>query len=545
MMDLTALSDADFSALQRGDLKSMSEAGFSSLIQAQSAAMPREVKLANRQYAAKEKHFSDILGSMSTGEKFAAGMGKHFSDIGTAVKQAIPGSSVTRQTVDETRALEAPLMQTTPARVGYMAGAVSTGLPAAMLPGAGSLIGAAAYGGGLGALTPVGEGESVASNAGLGALGGVAGNALGRATSQAIAPTMNKPAAAMVGNGITLTPGQRLGGGWKRAEDAMTSMPVIGDSIKSAQRRSFEEFNAAIADRALTKIGGKLPPGTMGREAVAYTEKALGDAYESAINRIGSVRADPQFVSDIGKLQTMLKASPMPKDVQAQFVKVVNSQMLGKFQGQGAITGRTFKEMESEIGRLATRYGADASVDKQLLGDALQEAQAMLRGLLERSAGPDLAKDVKAVNSGWAEFKRMQRAAGMVGAKEGVFSPEQYMSAVKALDKSKDKGAFARGSALGMDIADPAVKAMGSTVPDSGTPFRTLMANPVQGAVSTAIGSPLMALYSRPAQNALQMLMSGQRPALATKAAAELQMAAPTLSALGITGANVYQRTPR
>jgi len=39
------------------------------------------------------------------------------------------------------------------------------------------------------------------------------------------------------------------------------------------------------------------------------------------------------------------------------------------------------------------------------------------------------------------------------------------------------------------------------------------------------------------------MLMTGKRPALATKAAAELEAAMPALNALGFTGANVYQQT--
>jgi hypothetical protein len=229
--------------------------------------------------------------------------------------------------------------------------------------------------------------------------------------------------------------------------------------------------------------------------------------------------------------------------VQAQFYKAIQNQIEGKFMGQGVMTAQTFKDAESELGRLASKYAADPSADKQLLGDALQEAQAALRRLLERGAGPDVAADAKAANAGWAEFKRMQRASTMLGAKDGVFSPENYMNAVKALDRSKDKGAFARGSALGQDFGADALRVMGNTVPDSGTPFRTLMNEPVKGAVSAAAGAPLMAAYSRPVQNAIQMLLSGKRPALATKAAAELEMAAPALAALGINVGNAYQRS--
>jgi uncharacterized protein YbjQ (UPF0145 family) len=541
-MDLTALSDQDFSALQAGDLAKMSDAGFAQLLKAQDAAEPRQAKIDKA--AARAKEQNDPTKLMTGGELLAAGAGKFINDIGLAARQAMPGSSVTRQTVDEQKALDAPLMKTWQGKTGYMGGAALASAPLMLAPGANTMLGSAAYGAGMGALSPVGTGDSVLQNAGFGAAGGFVGAGIAKAGSRVLAPKPQAGTQGLIDADIVLTPGQRLGGAWKRGEDAMTSMPFTGDFIRSQQRRTFEEFNAAVANKALKPINSKLPKGVVGRDAIAYTEKAIGDAYESVLNRVGTVRADPAFNTEIANLTQMVRGSTMPADVQAQFNKAIQSQIKGKLQGQSAMTAETFKQAESELGRLASLYGADASVDKQLLGDALQEAQAALRRMLERSAGPRHAADVKAANAGWAEFKRMQRAASMQGAKDGVFSPEQYMNAVKALDPSKDKGAFARGTALGQQFGSDALRLMGGTVPDSGTPFRTLMANPINGLVSATLGSPVAAAYSsRPVQNALQILASGKRPALATRAAAELEAAAPALSALGITGVNAYRRT--
>jgi hypothetical protein len=542
-MDLSTLSDADFQALQSGNLKGMSDAGFSQLLVAQQAALNPQQRQQQDTESAQRKAMQSVIDGMSGPDRVAAAAGKAVTDVGRAMLQAMPGSKMDRAKVDEIRRTDAPLMATPGGKLGYGLGSVATALPLAFAPGANTLTGAAIYGGMSGALSPVGTDDSVMRNALMGSAGGMAGVGAANMLAGTLAPKVPAAARTLIDSGVTLTPGQRMGGVFKRAEDALTSMPVTGDAIRTAQRRSFEDFNASVANRALAPINAKLPAGVVGRDAIAYTERAIGDAYDSVLRQIGVVRADSSFASEIASLRAMVRNSPMPAEVQGQFDKVIASQISGKLQGQGAMTAQTFKEAESELGRLATKYSADASVDKQLLGDALQEAQAALRRMLERSAGPQYANDVKAANAGWAEFKRMQRAATMLGAKDGVFSPENYMNAVKALDKSKDKGAFARGSALGQDLGADAVRVMGGTVPDSGTPFRTLVNEPLKGIVSATLGAPIQAAYSRQVMNALQMLQSGKRPALATRAAAELEMAAPTLGALGITGANVYQRS--
>jgi hypothetical protein len=540
-MDLTTLTDEDLDALQRGDLKSMSDAGFAQLLQTQQAALSPEQK-ANQRFAAASQR-NNPVNEMSQGRRFRAAIGKAFADTGRAIVQ--PFGGISRQEVDEIKAQDAPLMGTTAGKLGYVTGMGAIAAPAALMPGAGSAVGGPLYGAALGALSPVGTDDSVSSNALAGSLAGLAGWGATKGLARMMSPKPPSGVQEVSGAGIPLTPGQRMGGPWKRMEDAAASIPFTGDTIKNAQRRSFEGFNAAVANRALKPIGASLPPNVKGREAVEFTESALGAAYESSLKRIGSVKADTAFFNEIGNLRSMVRNSPMPADVQQQFDKVISGQLAGKFQGQTSMTAQTFKEVESELGRLATRYASDPSVDKQLLGDALQEVQATLRSLVERTAkNPQDAEDIKAANKGWAEFKRMQRASTFLGAKDGIFSPENYMNAVKALDKSKDKSAFARGDALGQDLAEPALRIMGNTVPDSGTPFRTMINEPVKGIASAALTSPVAALYSSPrALNMLQLALSPKRPALATKAAAELEAAAPLLNALGISGVTSYRAT--
>lgn len=531
-MDLSRLSDKDLQELSRGNLAGMSEAGFATLVVAQERAMPFQDKAARMR--ARVTAEVNPVNDMSGPQRFAAGIGKAAFDVGRAVKQAAGG--LTREQVDEIKRLDAPLMATPGGRAGYVTGVGGLGLLSQALPGAGSVLGSTLYGGAIGALSPLGTGDSLQQNVALGALGG-GGSALAvNRTKAALAPNIAPSARSLMDQGVPLTPGQQLGGLWRRIEEGATSLPVTGDAIRQAQLRATVGMNAAVANRALAPIGAKLPEGLQGREAVAFVENTLGRVYDAALSRMGAVKADPAFTQELSSLRQMVRGGALPDDVKRQFDSVIKSQVDSKLQGQRAMTAQTWKQADSELGRLAARYSADASADKQMLGDALLEAQAAMRRWAQRAAPSDVSQDLSAANQGWAQFKRMQRAASAQTARDGVFSAEQYAAAVRALDKSKDHGAIARGNALGLDFADDAIATLGRTVPDSGTPFRTLVSQPVSGSVSGLLTSPVWAAYSSPrVLSAIQTAVSGRRPALATKAAAELEAMSPLLRALGVT----------
>lgn len=539
MMDLTKLNDSDLMALQSGDLAKMSDAGFAELVKATQAAKPLEQKQAEAIQNAREQN--DPTKGMSTFDLARAGWGKSVSDLGTAVKQALGG--VSRQQVDERRKLDAPLMAKPAAKAGFVLGTAANAAPVMLAPGANTLGGSTAYGAVLGALSPVGTNDSVLLNAGMGAAGGAAGYGAATTASRVLGPRIPAEAKALKDAGINMTPGQRMGGAWKRIEDAMTSLPVAGDMIRNAQLQSFMDFNAAVANDALKPIGAALPKGAAGRDAVKYVRDTIGGVYDSVLSRVGQVARDQTMQQELSALRNSVRQSVLPKEVKAQFDAAIRAQIDGKFQGRGVMLSQTFKDAESELGRLASKYAGDMSADKQLLGDALQEAQAILRRTLERSSSPEIAADAKAANAAWAKFVRMQKAAGMQGARDGIFSPEQYNAAVRAMDQSVRKGSYAAGEALGQRLSDPALSVMGRTVPDSGTPFRTLVNEPVKGLLSMGIaGAPVAAVYNPASIRALNALMSGNRPALATKLAAELQALEPAMAAAGISGANAYQR---
>jgi hypothetical protein len=510
---------------------------------------------------------------MSTFDRAAAGVGKAFSDTWLGLRSLTGNASA--QEVAEARNRDAPLMDTGAGMAGNIGGQVLTAVaPGGVVAGAGKLAGAvgaaragqaltragqaamtpttikgaAIQGAALGAAQPAVDTGERFTNAAFGAGGGAGGQALFKGAASLVKPNTDPNALRMIAEGITPTPGQLLGGGFKRAEEGLTSVPIVGDSIKAAQGRAVGDLNRAAINRALTPVGAKLPKGMTGREAIEFAGDELGKRYDALLPKL-TTQADGDFIQDISGLQNMMATGSIDPAKAKQFEAILQNQLLGKFQpganGAPTLTGETMKAIEGDLGQLARQFRASPDPDQRMLGDALMEVQDTLRRNVERS-NPQFAAELKAINTGYANFKRVQKAASSVAAEDGVFSASQLQNAVKASDRSKDKGAFAKGKALMQDLSEPAKAVLGPKVPDSGTPFRLLTTGGAATAgylldpsvALAALTAP--ALYSRPGQSALAALIAS-RPAGAEPVSNALRRLAPYAS-LPAIGASTQQR---
>lgn len=514
---------------------------------------------------------------MSTFDKAAAGVGKAMSDTWLGLR-SLTGNA-TGEEVAERRRLDAPLMDTGAGMAGNIAGQVGMALaPGGAIAGAGKLAGAAgaaragaalsgagqaamapttikgaaALGGAFGLAQPAVDTGERAMNAGLGGLGSAGGHAVLKGLARVVSPQTDANALKLMAEGITPTPGQILGGGWKRTEEALTSIPLAGDVVKGAQRRGIEDLNRAAINRSLKPVGESLPKGLVGREAIQHAEEVLGKKYDALLPSL-TTQMDGQFITDVQSLRNMMGTGSIDPAMAQRFEALLQSQVLRKFQpganSAPTITGQTMKAIESDLGQMARNFRTSADPDQRMLGDALLEVQDILRQNVMRS-NPQAAPQLKAINEGWANFKRAQKAAAGVGAEDGVFTAAQLQNAVKAADRSKDKAKFARGDALMQDLSDPAKAVLAQKVPDSGTPFRAMTALGLGGAAGagggyidpgTAVGiGALPLMFSRPGQQALVALLA-KRPEGATQIGNALERLAP-YAALPALGASTQQR---
>lgn len=101
-------------------------------------------------------------------DQFISGGGKAFADPLLGAQQMT--GFATQQEVDEMKRRDAPLLRTGPGKAGNVTGSALLAASVAGVPGANTVLGAGAVGGALGALEPVGEGDSRLKNIGRGTM---------------------------------------------------------------------------------------------------------------------------------------------------------------------------------------------------------------------------------------------------------------------------------------------------------------------------------------------------------------------------------------
>lgn len=327
-------------------------------------------------------------------------------------------------------------------------------------------------GAGLGMLQPVTENQDnfwteKAKQGGTGAVtAGATTAALGGA-ARAISPKVRESVRLLMGEGVTPTPGQIIGGRAQVLEDKLTSVPLVGDAIASAQRQGLNEFNRAVYARALEPIGGEAPR-QIGREGVAEVKRQLGHAYDDLLPKMG-FKADPQFQAGMRRLEQL--SQNLPAQEAQQFQNIVRNELTERLTPQGLGSGETLKTIEGQFGQEIRRFSKSTDAYQQKLAEALREAQSIFREGVQRS-NPQHAEQLASINAGYANYARLRDAASRQGSNNGVITPAQLSDAVRAGDKTAGHGGFASGRALMQDLSDASKDVLAPKYPDSGTTGR-------------------------------------------------------------------------
>lgn len=555
-MDLSTLSDADLDALAAGDFAKLSGEALSVLstqpdeptgVKDQTTIGERVLKGAKDPYEAVGQLVERVVpkGAAEAIDRTLrsadpTGLLKGAAKPGT-VDQAVRDSEVSYQAKRGDASGELDLARLTGNVLSPLNLSLAARAPAS-LPAASGILSRMGVSGGVGGAsaglsTPVVSGEpedfwsEKGKQVGLGAVGGAAAPVAMGALSRAISPraSTNPQVRMLTERGVEPTIGQTLGGLPNRVEQLATSVPIMGDAIAFARRRSQRQFDTAAINEALGPIGARVTGA--GHDAVNDAHQAVSRAYDAAKAQLGHIRLDQQWNQDLSQLRNLSQSLTPP--FRRQFDKVLRENVQGRAP-QGVMTAETFKRVDSDLGTLAAEWNKKPMAAAKEYGAAIQQLQALLNQQAYRT-NPGAARAKDAADAAFARLVTVEDAAGRGINQEGHFTPGQLNQAVRGTDRSARRNVTARGMGGPMqDLGTAGQAVLGNTVPDSGTAGRLAWGagGLASGAVSPAIPAGLIAgaaAYTPPAQRLLRGLVAS-RPQAAQPIAGALTRAAPLLA---------------
>jgi|SRR5262245_700161 len=352
--------------------------------------------------------------------------------------------------------------------------------------------------------TPGEYAEAAGEGAAVGAGFGAAGSALGSGLGAVAGPWATAAAQRLSDRGIRLTPGELVGGWAKRAEDTLTSIPLVNRLVRNRQAEGIEDFNRRVLQDTLDELNvgigpqlrtrnTQLPAGmSSGRGAIDHVHQIVSRDYNRIAPQLRAHSAD--FAPDMIRIRVGLPAA-----VRADFDDAMTRRLITRTDPTGAMRGRDVQDaiqgLRNEAQQLRTSQASTAY--HRELGEAIAQMRDLVEASVLRRSRPQVAQKFANINRAFARQVRAQKAAGSVAAENngvaGAFTPAQYHNAVKVGDRSARKADFARGRALGQDISDDAKTVMTRKIADSGTPERGMLAGMIGG---TALGMPAETLGS-------------------------------------------------
>lgn len=481
----------------------------------------------------------DPTEDMSTADKALAGAGKAIVDLGRGVGQLIPTRRngkweplVTRADIEESRQLDAPLMNTTAGRLGNIGGNIAMLAPTALIPGAASIRGGAAIGGVTGFLAPSTSAEETLKNTGLG--------------------LVVSPVANLAGRGVAAS--------WNAGKALVDPLTQAGQQrIAANTLRSFASDPTKAA--ANLRTAQQLVPGSMPTMAQAAddvglaqlertlannpeTGKLLGDAYSAQraarLSAIQSIAGDPAKraaavearQAAAGPLyQQATKAVYQVDDQLANLLeRPVIKQALGRAKTLAENDGRSFQFSTQSSAPFKGVGGAGPQTSKQITGQGLQDLKMALDDMLADPASGIVGKEAANVSKlrgqivDWMESANPDfKAARQTFAREST--PINTMDVADALMKK----------------LQPALARYGATTKEqAGAYAQALEAAKETVKKATGINKPIDAVIDQQANKLLENIAKD----LGRKVKAEdLGRAAGSNTAQNLAAQNLLRRT--
>ncbi len=446
-----------------------------------------------------------LAGALGAFDKAAYGIKSLFSNLSPDEQQRVDAAKGTTDTaagkvgsVATNLAISTPLFKAVPAIEGLAATPLGRDAMA--------LLAAGGVGAGYGAATNPGERGRGAVAGGLGAM---TGQAIGTMARGPFSPIGGSAADALQRQGVPITIGQSQG--WQGLEDSLRagSRSVGKRQAEAIEQWSQNQVNKTMPSSGTSVTGQPIPAkvGGTGRDAIQEGADAFDNAYGNTYGKMGTVQADAPLSAGLQGVKAQY--SPLLIKSDAEMLSQQADRATAEFQS-GNLNGRAVKDLINSYNAPAQQAFNDGN---KRLGDAYRAIQDEIRNTVARQF-PEVSQELKAIDSKYSEFLRVQRAAGKQGAADGVFSPEQLMQSIRELDKSPDKRAFARGNTVPslLESAQQGKDVLGSRLPPvgPGTAEKLLPSLVSQNLAAALPGVLSFGAYRPSVQNFLTGRLAGQ-----------------------------------
>lgn len=419
-------------------------------------------------------------------DRTLAGAGKAVADMGTGAGQiARSGLNLvgagktadrmglpTAAQVDETKARDAPLMNTGAGQVGYVGGNIAATMlplagmarigvaPAAAMLNPSTYTAAAASGALSGALQPVGTGDSRARNmligAGTGMASNAAVNAIGRVAQPvqaAIDPLRAKAVQTLQAAGIPLDTAQQTGSTvLNRMRSSFSDNPFTA----GAQAELIGAQKAGFNNAVLSTIGEGGTAAT--QDVMRRADDRIGAVFKDVLDRNNVQVTDP-LLSRIGAVQQAAN------DEEKGAVSNIANRFINAVKPDGTVAGKTAYGIKKDLDRLAS------STDTTLAYHARQLRSAVMDGINDSLPAADQA----AFSQARGQFRNMKTIEGAIDKEgSGNISPSILAN---TLGQKRNRGAsiYGRGDQELVNLAQAGKMLLSDKTPNSGTTARAAM----------------------------------------------------------------------
>lgn len=277
------------------------------------------------------------------------------------------------------------------------------------------------------------EGTGAAVGGGLGA----AGKVLTRAITGLVTPSAS--ARELMERGIQPTVGQgAASSAIHAAEDLTAGIPIVGQVVRSGQKRAIGEFQQELfkgamgtTDEALNKFA-KMSP----RDQIVWINDVLTPRYDHILDGMPPVHVPPELRAGLSRAMDR-----MPVDVRSEYNRIMTNYL----SDAAPLTGRRLKDLNTELGELTGDLLDSGSAMEKRAARVIGEQRGKLKELMP----PEL----QGVDDLYSKFLRMREASYRTLKPEEGITPAAYQQAVKQTSLGNQ---FARGEATGQELSDAA-----------------------------------------------------------------------------------------